>query len=244
MTSTIVQGLPVSTTGGFAKPIRVMIFPDRPDCILFYVPDGEALTTPPLAAPFNKKSVADAFAAVRANVRLTESTPGRWTESMKMMRKAEKAERFQLQKQREAAMVVLDRGGGDLAKTRAEAIARKHGVDERIRDAKDWIKRAKSNAATRGQYEDAERFRRKERELSSLQTESLAIQQQLGDLRKQEKAENVKSSNEEMHLFKKAAYRVLSEQQFEEILRAMADMMDEEEASQVTPAGSVNETPR
>src|SRR5262245_54769512 len=71
------------------RPVRVMIFPDRPDCILFYVPEGMKLVVPPLTSPFYKKTAADALTDARINYRLTESVPGRWTESMQIMRKAE-----------------------------------------------------------------------------------------------------------------------------------------------------------
>lgn len=209
--------------------IRIMIFPSRPDCILFYVPDGEQLTIPPVPAPFNKKSVADIFAGANVACRITESVPGRWTESMMMMRKADKAERRQLQTQREASQATIERGGTLLARTRAEAITRKHLVDEQIREIKTWIGQAKSRAFS-GQYERPELFRAKQRDLAELQTESLAIQQQLGALKKQEKAENIAASNEEMQMFRRAARRVLTEAQFDAILDAMADDLDDEDA--------------
>lgn len=218
--------------------IRVMVFPGRPDCILFYVPDGEELAIPPVPAPFNKKSIADHFAAAKVPCRITESVPGRWTESMMMMRKADKSERRQMQTQREAAQLTLERGGTPLARTRAEAIARKHVVDQQIRDLKVSIGKAKSESFRTGVYQRPEVFRAKQKDLTDLQTESLAIQQQLGELKKQEKAENIAASNEEMHMFRRAAQRVLTEAQFDAILDAMADDLDaEDERTLPAPGG-------
>lgn len=210
--------------------IRIMVFPNRPDCILFYVPDGEMLEIPPVPAPFNKRSVADIFAGAKVACRITESVPGRWTESMVMMRKADKAERRQLETQREASRLSIERGGTPLARTRADAIARKHVVDAQIRELKTWIGQAKSRAF-RGQYERPELFRAKQRDLTELQTESLAIQQQLGDLKKKEHAENQAADNEDLQRFRSAAQRVLTDEQLDAILDAMADDLDAEEAA-------------
>lgn len=215
--------------------LRVMVFPDRPDCILFYVPDGMRLIIPPIPSPFYKTTTSAALSSAGLNYRLTESVPGRWTESVLLMKKAERAERAQLQKVREATMAVLDRSGGPLAQNRAEAISKKHEVDERIREAKAWIGRAKSNSFARGTYEDPDRYRRKERELYELQQESLALQARLGELKKLEKAENRAAAKDENERFVKAAYRVLSQEKLDLILDAVADDLDAEDEAGARP---------
>ena len=214
-----------------AKPIRIMLFNDRPDCILFYVQDGERLEIPPIPAPFYKAPTASLLGQAGVKFRITEaSATGRWTEAIVLMRKSDKAERGQLQRQREASMAALERSGGPLAQSRAEALAKKHVIDDQIRELKSWIGRAKAAAFTRGVYEDAATFRKKEKELAELKQESQALQTALGDLKKKEKAENIAASNEELQAFKRAAYRVLSSEMFDEVLAAMADDMDAEDS--------------
>lgn len=203
-----------------------MVFPDRPDCLLLYVPEGMKVALPEIASPFDKAGASEALTKAGLRFRITESVPGRWTTSVVMMKSAEKAERAQVQKLREASMIALERGGTDLAKNRAEAIAKKHEVDERIREVKNWIGRAKSNLKAGRGYEE-HRYRRKERELRDLQGESLALQNRLTELRKQEKEENAAAQEEENERFRRTAYRILPREVFERIEHAAAEEDEE-----------------
>lgn len=203
-----------------------MVFPDRPDCLLFFVPDGGRLEIPALTSPFYKGTTATALGQAGVEYRITESVPGRWTDSMMLMRKSEKAERAQMQKQREATLAVFDRGGGDLGKTRAGCITRKHDVDGQIRDTKAWLGKAKSDAFYHQKYAEPSLYRRKERDLHELQQESLALQARLGELRKTEKKAQ---SDEYLQMFKDAALRVLTREQFDSIVEAMGDNLADDE---------------
>lgn len=220
------------------RPIRIMIFPDRPDCILFYVPDGEVLSIPALPAPFYKKSIADLLAGAQVKYRLTESVPGRWTDSVLTLRKAEKAERAQRANLEAARSAALQRSGGELARSRAEAMGKKLAVDAQIGEIKTWLGKAKSTAFSRGTYENPDRFRRKERELEELKQESQALQVRLSELKKQEKAENIAASNEWLGQFYKSAKYVLPQETIDAVLDRMAEFDDDEDGTSVASRGT------
>src|SRR5688572_25342138 len=105
-----------------SRPIRVTVFQDQPECILFHVPDGMRLVVPPLASPFYRITTSLALGEAKVNCRVSESVSGRWTEAMRAMRQAERAERTQLHRLSEAARIAVERNGGPLAQSRAEAI--------------------------------------------------------------------------------------------------------------------------
>lgn len=217
---------------GKKLPLRVMVFPDRPDCILFYVSESGdgAFEVPVLQAPFDKKAVMDAFKAAGLECRITETVPGRWTTAMSNAKNADRAERAQKAKQRTMAQAAMLRGGTEMARSRAEAIEQKLAVDERIRETKTWISNAASKARTRGIYEDRDKYQKMVRRLEELKQESQALQVQITQLNQKEKAENRQIHREESEKFCKAAYSVLDPEVIEEVLAEVARREDKAES--------------
>lgn len=187
--------------------IRVLTFTDRPECLLIVATSDGAITLPRLRAPFVKHEVTRSLSEAGIRSRVSETQAGRWSRAAVKAHAAEKAERFQQNKQREATEATLLRGAESVAaRDRAEAIASKHAVDETIRNLKAKIGEAKSKRATTGQHMDPHAFRRLERDLALAQTESLALQTRLGELKKAEKAENIRLANEQQSTFRGAFF--------------------------------------
>ena len=99
---------------------RLMVFPDRPDCLVLYLPRGMALQMPVLHSPFAKKNVADACAKAGLAVRVSDGTPGKWGAAYKSLHKAEVAERNQRHYLAEATANVKRQGSGILAAALAQ----------------------------------------------------------------------------------------------------------------------------
>jgi hypothetical protein len=210
------------------RVIRVMVFDDRPDCLLLYVPERVELAIPKVTAPFTKKNLLEAFQG--QNVRITEApNAGRWDTSVLAAKKAEKAERGQKQKLAEATQATFLRNGTPLARTRAEAIEQKHQVDERIRGLQAELGEARSRARTTGDYLPVAVFRERENRLAALKLESQALQAQMGVLREKEKAENRAAHRDALEAFQKAAYRMLPRETFDNIIEAALED-DEDQA--------------
>lgn len=223
-----INGRPLPSVESTGR-VRVTIFPDRAEAILLHVSAGDRVALPALASPFRKSEVAGALKRAGISFDVTESVPGRWTQAATKMALEERAERHQIQRQKEATMLALDRSGGPLARTRAEALAKKHEVDDRIRQVKAWLAEAKTNFHTRGLYKDPVEYRGKEHELLRLKEDSQALQTRLGELRDQEKAQNVTVQREENDRFRAAAYKVLTPEQLEAVLMAMEQDEDKNE---------------
>lgn len=209
--------------------VRVTVFPDRAECILLHVSEGQEVALPALKSPFRKAEIAAVLKRAGIRCDVTESVPGRWTQAASKMALEERAERHQIQRQKEATMLALDRSGSPLARTRAEALAKKHVVDDRIREIKAWLAQARTNFHTRGLYKDPVEYRGKEHELLRLKEDSQALQTRLGELREQEKAQNRVAEREEGDRFRAAAHKVLTAEQLEAVLMAMEDDEDEDE---------------
>lgn len=216
------------------RPIRIFVFPERPDCLLLIAPEGtSAVSLPALPVPFEKGAVASACGMAGVDARVGETAPGRWTQAMDRAAKEERAERGQRDRLRQAKEAALLRGSAVAeVRERAEAITRKQLVDEEIASLKGQLKAARTKAATRGEYMDPERFRRLERRLEDLKLESQAIQARLGELKQAEKESNRKLAHAENERFREAAKRLLDRATFEEI-RAAAQADDEDEGDEV-----------
>src|SRR5579863_9113795 len=121
-------------------PLRVMVFPERPDVLLYYVPDGESIVLSgssgdyEMTPPFTREKVAAAFRELGVDARVVEGTPGRWTSSMARARQDERSERGAAQVQRER-MTASALSGSTSPEVRAyaEALTRKAEVDRDIR---------------------------------------------------------------------------------------------------------------
>lgn len=209
-----------------SEVLRLMVFGDRPDCLLVTAPDGP-LVLPTLLVPFTKYDVAKTLGDAHIKARVSDGTPGRWTASLNQLRKADRAERGQQQRQREATEAVLLRGSNvaDM-RTRSEAIAAKHDVDDRIRLLKAQVAEAKTKAATRGEFMNPTQFRGLESRLSDLKDESQALQTLLGRIRDKERADNVVLHNQENDAFRKAAHKILPPETLAAIESAALDLID------------------
>lgn len=123
---------------------------------------------------------------------------------------------------------------------RADALARKLAVDERIRVLKETIVRASRDAARTGRYLPPQEFRALETELVQLKTDSQALQTRLGDMRKAEREQNRAHSDQVAWAFKHAAYKVLSKEQFEQLeLAALDEIDDRAEADKAIACSSI-----
>ena len=60
------------------KVPRLMIFPDRPDCLVVYLPSKMTLRMPLISSPFTKIDVSAACVQAGLDVRISEGTPGKW----------------------------------------------------------------------------------------------------------------------------------------------------------------------
>lgn len=219
---------------------RLMVFPDRPDCLVLYLPIGMDLRLPPIASPFSKHDVGLACAQAGLDVRVSEGTPGKWGAAYRSLHHAEAAERNQRNYLATAAANADRRGSGSMAAaSRAEAIEAKAKVDEEIRALKAEIGKAKSDAFAKGKYLPVEIFRNKEKRLKDLRDESQALQVKIGELKQKEKAERAveigDGSGRQKHLDRKRsraelfmtiAHDVLSEDALQRIYGLMQE--DEE----------------
>lgn len=179
--------MPEETNG---RVPRLTVFPDRPDCLVVYLPEGSTLPLPPLASPFTRDGVSEACAQAGLDVRVSEGTPGKWDAAYRALRRAEASERGQRQRLREAAKNAERLGCESLAaRSRAESLARKNEVDENIRVLKAELNEAKSRAFTSGQYLPVRTYRTKEKRLQVLKDESQALQTRIGELREAERRE-------------------------------------------------------
>ena len=198
-------------------PLRVMIFNDRPDTLLLIAPEGATeIVLSPIPLPVTKGGVAEALSLAGIDARVSESVPGRWTTAITQARNAGRAERGQQQRQREATEAAFLRGSAASGvRDRAEAIAMKLVVDEKIRVLKAEIGHIKSVAFTQGVFIPSSEFRAKERLLDQLKGDGQALQTKLGGLKTQEKKKNQALDGESL---RRAVRELVSDEQWGLIL--------------------------
>jgi hypothetical protein len=168
------------------RPLRITLFPEHPQTILIYVPEGQALWLPTLPTPFDLDVVCDALDAHDVPHDTREGDRNRWWRNLKEPEDEEKSVRVQRQREDEAArhvQVHLSPTASTSDKQRSEIMLMKHKVDDEIRQLKVQIGRAKAAAATRGIYEALNVFRSREQRLADLQTTSLALQRKLAEMK-------------------------------------------------------------
>lgn len=211
------------------KVPRLMVFPDRPDCLVVYLPNELSLQLPTLVAPFSKESLARACAQTGLDLRISDGTPGKWGAAYRSLRKAEAGEKKQRQHLYEARKNAERLGSKNLTtKSRGEAISRKNEIDEKIRVLKTELGKARSAAFTTGKYLPPDIYRNKERQLQELKTESQALQTKIGELRIQEHAEHNNAENKQRRqtyaeLFMQVAQELLPEIALQKIYDAIED---------------------
>ncbi len=212
------------------RPLRITLFPEHPQTILIYVPDGQTLWLPTLATPFDLDAVSDALDAHDVPHDTREGDRNRWWRNVKQSENDDKSQRAQQQREAEAARHVqihLAPTATTFEKQRSEIVLMKDKVDNEIRQLKVQIGRAKANAATRGIYEPPAVYRQREQHLADLQTTSLALQRKLAELKGQQHRHASSRGREERFIQK--AKRHLTREQF---LAIWAEIDAEEEAGE------------
>lgn len=200
------------------RPLRIMIFPDNPQTILIHVPEGQSLWLPILATPFDLDAICQALDDRDVPHVTTEGDPGRWWRNASQQENEEKADRLNQQKHEEVARrvhITTSPNATTIEKQRAELMLEKVKADEEIRQLKAEISKAKADAYS-GTYLPPLVFQTKRQRLADLQTVSLALQGRLGELRRQQKAQNVELNNDKSReeRFIQKAKRHLSRDQF------------------------------
>lgn len=209
------------------RPIRILVFPDRPDVMLITVPEGQDLWLPRMRSPFVRYEVAKALGNVEVPARVGESVPGRYADALAKMDNEERAEVIQKQKQEEAAkhLATLASPLADaLDKQRSELVLEKARVDERIRLLKQKIGKAKSDAFVKGVFLSPGRFRGMEEELATAQAASLAMQGKLRELKQTRHVENEKRNHAASAHFIEAARSMLGKDMFRRIWERSYEM--------------------
>lgn len=221
------------------RPLRITLFPEHPQTILVYVPEGQTLWLPTLPTPFDLDVVCDALDAHDVPHDTREGDRNRWWRNLKQSEDTEKSVLRQQQREEEAARHVqihLSQTATTFEKQRSEVVLMKHKVDDEIRQLKVQLGLAKTNASTRGVYEPPDVFRQREQRIADLQTTSLALQKKLGELKEQQH-QRLSSKRREEHFIQKAKQHMTREQ----FLAIWAEI-DAEEAPPETsdPAGMMH----
>ena len=202
------------------RPLRVMVFPDRPDVLLIYVPEGQELWLPRLKTPFSRHAVAMALGDVDIEARVRESVPGRYKDALAGVLNDHKSEDAQRRREEEAARtsrVKTSKEATTYELKRLELVDAKAKTDAALRELKEEVGRAKARAATTGTFMPVATFRDKTAQIVELQNRSLAIQHQLGQLRKTEAAFNVERSKRREEIFINLVRSRLPKEEFKDL---------------------------
>jgi len=199
------------------RPIRILVFPDRPDVLLVTVPEGQELWLPRLPTPFERDAVARALMDVEVKARVGESVPGRYKEALAKMDRDSKE--FDAAKQRVAdavrhVTITASPGATTAEKQRSELAGSKHEIDAEIRQLKVDISNAKSAAYRKKHFLPPVKFRAMEARLANLQTMSIAVQEKLRVLKQQAHAARNAGETSRGERFLEAAKKVLSKEQY------------------------------
>lgn len=204
-----------------AEPIRIHVFPDRPEFLLLYVPHGD-FRLPRLLSPFVQGDVKAACSLGGVDVRVSETVPGRWTKAMLKARSDARIERRQQAKLREATEATILRGSSsETERDRAGLLLEKQQVDGDLARLKAELREAKNRVWSEGRYMPRKVYQRKEALCEQLKLKSQAIQVRLSELRTAEKARNVIEARKDQTRYIKALRGVLHEildpEEFQEV---------------------------
>lgn len=205
-----------------------MLFPSQPNALLLLADDGET-ALPPLVAPFVRREVLGAFADLDAwsapgcespgyAIRVTEGAAGRWAQALRTLESNARAERANQQRERDVVRaVVMKTAVDDVERERSALIVEKHAVDAEIRSLKQQIGEAKARAWSRGLYLPPAEYRELEARMRRAQDRSIAMQNTLGELRRQQKDENRQDHDGWTERFIQAARERLEPELFREL---------------------------
>ena len=171
-----------------ARPLRITLFPEHPQTILIYVPDGQSLWLPTLPTPFDCAVVSAALddRDVPHDTRVGERN--RWWRNIKQSEDEEKAvlKQRKLEAEAERVRIHLSQTADTLEKQRLEVVLMMHKVDSEIRQ----LKRGPANVTTLDANTLSDANQRRTQRLADLQTTSLALQQKLTELKKLKKQQH------------------------------------------------------
>jgi hypothetical protein len=213
-----------ATTALSDEKLRLVVFPDQPEFLVVFVPDGARLRLPECLSPFRKRDIVNGLAdlGVVANVR--EGQPGRWTQSFQKMQNDAKAERGQKQRLREAADAHFGMRSADAAtRDRSALMQEKHDADDQIRKLKAELQAARGRAARDGQYMDPGEYRKKEQRLGRLKQRSQALQTELGNAKKKRHANWAQT-------FYAAAQEALTEEEMQRVVTRAHELESESDS--------------
>lgn len=206
--------------------IRVMVFRDRPDCLLVHVPEGASVAFPSLSPPFTVESVREACRAAGVEVRVTEAIKaGRWTDSINKLRMAERAERASKNRLAESVAHAAAASSPDtpLFAHRKHLIEQKTAVDDELRKLRAELGEARSMAHLHGVFMDPAVFRRKNARVTQLSNESLSLQNVLTELKDRIKEQNRQRSQDSRERFIRLAQKRMPQELWDELWEAVRD---------------------
>jgi len=212
---------------------RFTVFPDKPEHLLVTVVDDEQDPLRIELGPvFTKECIQEACRVAGVEPAVTEGVPGRWTHSMIRAHTALRSARASRAKEAEAVRAMALRSSPvPVVRDHATALFRKNEVDARIRELKDELERAKREFHRTGVSMEPRMFHEKHRNLGRLKQESQVLQTRLGELRRAEKAANIKRARQEgntlLDQFKKAAYHHLDRDVFMALVEEAEAMVKE-----------------
>lgn len=138
------------------RPLRITLFPEHPQTLLIYVPEGQSLWLPTLSTPFDLDALCNVLDDHDVPHDTKEGDRNRWWRNIKKRENEEQSVRAQQQREEAAAKTVqihLSSAANTFDKQRDEILLMKHKADDEIRQLKVQRGQAKTNAATKGSYE-------------------------------------------------------------------------------------------
>jgi len=225
------------------RPIRVLVFPRRPDVLLIYVPEGQELWLPRLRSPFQRGAVAKKLGDVDVPARVHESVLGRFTEAAERALRNVQEERAQRQRAEEAsrvAGVVADPKASDFERERARLISEKYEMEAHATQLKKDIKVAKwqetltTSADLKPDLQPAGRVKALQDQLTACRTRELAIAKRLSEIKKEMHAARVARDRVDPNgRFIEIAKRYLSKKEFLAIWAEVNEQIVREQQGQL-----------
>lgn len=201
--------------------IRITIFPDDPNLLLVYVPDGMTAVLPPIDAPFAMEAARASIKETDVPFRVSEGVIGRHLREVVRARKNDaRAERRNVQLLSEAISAAMGSGSiSSVARERSEVLKQKIAVEEELRRAKAYLGDVRADAATRGVYLSRDAYALAEKNVNELKGRAMVLATRLSELKKREKEENIAKSQAKEEHFKQAAGRILDRETYLSIWR-------------------------
>lgn len=212
------------------RPLRITLFPEHPQTILVYVPEGQTLWLPALPTPFDLDMVCDFLDEKDVPHDTREGDRNRWWRNIKQSANDAASEQGALQRAAEAERLVrihLSSTATTEEKQRAEVVLMKYKVLDELRELQAERKKITRNALTYAVCKDTKVFRDREDRIADLKRVVIALDKKLSGFgaKRREQAQANRSNREQRFIEK--AKRLLSREQFLAIWKEI----DQEEES-------------